>query len=315
VSQHKLEFGVYLPQLHFSFDEVRARTLTAEQLGYDSVWFMDHFYTAGLHQVDSFEGWTTVSALMPLTARIRLGHMVLCNAFRHPGLLAKMASSLDVIGNGRLELGLGTGSVPEEFGKFGIPLPPFRERAEQLDEAVQIMKSLFTAEETTFKGKHYQLDKAPMKPKPVQKPYPPIMIGGSGEKYTIPLAAKHADIWNIPVYALGEIEKKTAVLRAACGKIGRDHTQIRLSQQAVLVIGKDDAAVDAALAGAKKRYAGPTWGLMEGGFIGTPDKIVKRIREQMALGLSHFVFFFHDRATPASQDLFATKVLPAFRNG
>ena len=310
---HDIEFGVYLPQLSFSFDELTKRTQAADSLGYDSVWFMDHFYTNGLPQVESFEAWTTVSALTPLTKRIRLGHMVLCNAFRHPGLLAKMVSSLDVISNGRLELGLGTGSVPEEFGKYGVPLPSFRERAEQLDEAVQMLKLLFTEEEASFNGKHYKLDHAPMRPKPVQKPYPPIMIGGGGEKYMLPLVARHADIWNCPTYFIGEIEKKIAALRKECELIGRDFSKIRLSQQGVLVIGRNDSEVDAALEISKKRYAGPSWGLMEGGFIGTPDKIVEKIKRQRELGISHFVFFFCDRAKPETQDLFANGVLSAFR--
>jgi F420-dependent oxidoreductase-like protein len=312
---HDIEFGVYLPQLHFSFADIRERTQAADRLGYDSIWFMDHFYTAGMPQVDSFEAWTIASALAPLTRRIRLGHMVLCNAFRHPGLLAKMAASLDVISEGRLELGLGTGSVPEEFGKFGIPLPSFRERTEQLDEAVQILKSLFVEDETTFTGKHYQLSGAPLRPKPVQKPYPPIMIGGGGEKFTLPLVARHADIWNCPTYSLGQLEHKIAVLRDACARIGRDFRGLRLSQQGVLVMGNNDGEVEAALAISKRRYPGASWGLMEGGFIGTPDKIVKKIREQTALGISHFVFFFYDRAAIGTLELFANEVMPALRRG
>jgi F420-dependent oxidoreductase-like protein len=315
VPVYNIEFGVYLPQLHFSFADIRELTQAADRLGYDSIWFMDHFYTAGMPQVDTFEAWTTASALAPLTERIRLGHMVLCNAFRHPGLLAKMASSLDVISGGRLDLGLGTGSVPEEFGKFGIPLPSFRERTEQLDEALQILKLLFVENETTFTGKHYQLNGAPMRPKPIQKPYPPIMIGGGGEKFMLPLVARHADIWNCPTYFLGQLERKIAVLRDACAQIGRDFAGLRLSQQAILVIGKDDAEVAAALAVAARRYPGPSWGLMEGGFIGTPDKIVKKIREQHALGISQFVFFFYDRAAIGTLELFANEVMPAFRNG
>jgi F420-dependent oxidoreductase-like protein len=312
---HNVEFGVFLPQLRFAFSDIRDRTQAADRLGYDSVWFMDHFYTAGMPQVESFEAWTTASALAPLTQRIRLGHMVLCNAFRHPGLLAKMVASLDVISEGRLDLGLGTGSVTEEFKRFGIPVLSFRERTEQLDEAVQILKSLFVEEETTFNGKYYQLSCAPSRPKPAQKPYPPIMIGGGGEKFTLPLAARHADIWNCPTYFLGQLEQKIAVLREACARIGRDFSSLRLSQQGVLVIGKNDRDVESALAVSKRRYPGTAWGLMEGGFIGTPDKIVKRIREQIALGISHFVFFFYDRAAIETLELFANEVMPAFRNG
>jgi alkanesulfonate monooxygenase SsuD/methylene tetrahydromethanopterin reductase-like flavin-dependent oxidoreductase (luciferase family) len=308
----KIEFGLYLPQLGFSWQQVVERVQAADELGYHSAWFLDHFYPPYLPKVDSFEAWTTVSALAPQTRRIRLGHLVICNAFRHPALLAKMAASLDVISGGRLELELGTGSVLREFGEFGIPLPSFAERTAMLEEAVQVIKSMFTQDMTHFEGKYYQLRDAPLAPKSVQKPWPPITIGGTGEKYTMPLAARHADIWNSPTYGAPVLAQKIAALRAECGKIGRDPATLKLSEQAILVIVKDKAELDAAMPTARRHYGGEGYALDAAGYIGTPDAIIKRIRERAALGVTLFTFFFHDRAQLKTLELFAKEVIPAF---
>ncbi len=308
----KIDFGVYLPQLAFSFEDVVARAQCADRLGYHSMWFLDHFYPPYMPGVGSFEAWTTICALAPLTERIRLGHLVLCNAFRHPALLAKMAASFDVISKGRLELGLGTGSVPREFGEFGIPLPSFAERTAQLEESIQIMKSMFSNEATTFDGKYYQVKDAPLLPKPLQKPWPPITIGGSGEKYTLPLVARHADVWNCPTYGAGELEKKIAIVHDECRHIGRDPATLRMSEQSVLVIVKDRSQLDAALAKARRHYGGKEYGLEEAGYIGTPADIIERIKERSALGISLMMFFFYDRADLKTLELFGNEVLPAF---
>ena len=208
-----VEFGVYLPQLKFSFEELRERVQLAERLGYDSVWFYDHFYSPGAPDIPAFEAWTLVSSLAAVTHKIRFGHLVLCNPFRHPALLAQMALTLDAISQGRLDLGIGTGSNPREFEEYGVPYASFRERAEQLDEAVQVIKMLFTQTRSNFNGKYYTLKDAPSPLRPVQKPHPPIIIGGGGEKFTLPLVARHADVWNCPTYSLAEFERKLDVLR------------------------------------------------------------------------------------------------------
>ncbi len=311
-SAFKIEFGLSLPQIQFSFQEIRDRVTQAERLGFHSVWFMDHFYPPKLPKVPSFEAWTLVSALASVTERIRLGHLVLCNSFRHPALLAKMATSLDVISNGRLDLGIGTGSVAEEHRVFGIPFPGLRERAQRLDEALQILKLLFTQEESTFEGEYYRLEGAPNLPPPVQKPHPPIHLGGSGEKYTLPLVAKWADAWNCPTYALVDLEHKLSVLRQECRRVGRDPATLRITEETVLVLVPKRDELDSAMALARRRYGGPRWGLDNGGVVGTPDDVIPQIREKVDQGVSLFVFFFHDRARPETLDLFAREVAPAF---
>jgi alkanesulfonate monooxygenase SsuD/methylene tetrahydromethanopterin reductase-like flavin-dependent oxidoreductase (luciferase family) len=191
-----------------------------------------------LPQVPAFEAWTTAAALAPLTERVRFGHLVLCNGLRHPALLAKMAITLDHASNGRLEIGLGSGSYPPEFAAFGIAYASARERSEQLDEALALLRRLFEEPRVSFAGAHYRLTDAPSLPRPLQQPHPPIHVGGAGEKRTLPIVARHADVWNCPTYALAELPHKLAVLRAECRKIGRDPATLRVSEEAVLALAR-----------------------------------------------------------------------------
>ena len=253
----KIDFGIYIPQLQFSFDDIRARVDKAEELGYRNVWFMDHLYPPFLPDVPSFEAWTLASALAPITSTIRLGHLVLDNAFRHPALVAKMASSLDVISGGRLELGLGTGSYPREHPEYGIHFPGARERTERLEESIDIIKLLFTQERTTFKGKFFELEDAPLLPKSVQSPHPPIWIGGAGPKLTLPLAARKADVWNAPTGAAAVVEEKIELLKAECAKIGRDPATLQFTLEAVLVIVPTKADLPDALAASQPALRRP----------------------------------------------------------
>jgi alkanesulfonate monooxygenase SsuD/methylene tetrahydromethanopterin reductase-like flavin-dependent oxidoreductase (luciferase family) len=137
-----VRIGVYIPQVGFAWPELQARVVACDRLGIDSVWFMDHLYPPGMPGVPSFEAWTTATALAAVTERVRLGHLVLAGGFRHPALLAKMATTLDHVSSGRLDVGLGTGSYAPEFREFGLPFPADRVRAEQLDEALQVLRLL-----------------------------------------------------------------------------------------------------------------------------------------------------------------------------
>ncbi len=310
--KHKVQFGVYIPQLGFPFEEIKRRVQLADRLGYHSVWFMDHMYPPMMPKVPSFEAWTTVSALAPVTERVRFGHLVLCSGFRHPALLAKMATSLDVISNGRLEIGIGTGSVPVEHQQFGIPFPKNPERSKRLEEGLQIMRLMLTQEVSNFQGEYYRLENAPNLPQPVQKPNPPIIVGGGGEKYTLPIVARRADGWNCPTYSLGELERKLNVLREECKKAGRDFSSLRVTEEAVLVIVPKKSDLPAAMEQARRRYGGGGWGLDAGGYAGTPEDIIKRVQERAAKGVSLFAFFFYDRAAPQTLELLAKEVFPAF---
>jgi alkanesulfonate monooxygenase SsuD/methylene tetrahydromethanopterin reductase-like flavin-dependent oxidoreductase (luciferase family) len=152
----------------------------------------------------------------------------------------------------------------------------------------------------------------PVRPRAVQQPRPPIHVGGAGERRTLPLVARYADVWNCPTYALGELDVKRAALARECAAIGRDPASIRLSIEAVLVLAADERALVDASARAARRFPGPGWGLDAGGFVGTPETVIARIQERVEQGFTFFVFFTHDRAAPETLELFAREVMPAF---
>jgi len=306
--------GVYLPQVAFSWEEIRERVVLCDRLGIESVWFMDHLYPPGMASVPSLEAWTLAAALAAVTERVRIGHLVSCNGFRHPGLLAKMVVTLDQVSSGRSELGLGSGSYAEEFASFGLEFGSARERAGRLDEALVVLRRLFTEDVVSFDGERYHLRGATCRPRPVQTPHPPIHVGGAGERYTLPLVARHADVWNCPTYALAELPRKLEVLRAECARIGRDPSTLRVTEEAVLALAPDRSGAAAARALAERRFPGPGWGFEAGGYCGTPAEVTARIGERARLGVGGFVFFLHDRGAPETIRLLATEVLPALRD-
>jgi len=309
-----VEIGVYLPQVGFTWNDLVARVRACDRLGIHSVWFMDHLYPPGLPEVPAFEAWTTASALAGHTERIRLGHLVLANGLRHPALLAKMATTLDHASAGRLDVGLGSGSFAEEFARFGVDFPPAAERAARLGETLEVLRLLWTDEAPSFHGRHYRLRNAPSRPRPVQRPHPPLHVGGAGERYTLPLVARHADVWNCPTYALAELPRKLEVLRSECTRIGRDPASLRVTEEAVLALAPTRARIAATRALAERRFGAPGFGFAAGGYCGTADDVVARIRERRRLGVDGFVFFLHDRGEQETLELLAREILPAVQD-
>jgi alkanesulfonate monooxygenase SsuD/methylene tetrahydromethanopterin reductase-like flavin-dependent oxidoreductase (luciferase family) len=305
----KPEIGVYLPQMGFTYEQVLHRTLRCEHLGIDSVWLYDHLYAPGMPDYPSLEAWTLATALLSRTARIQIGHMVLCNQFRHPAVLAKMATTLDQISAGRLQLGIGSGSIEDEHSRLGLDWGTFAERSERLGETLQILHQAFANEVIDFTGRHFTVKDMPIKPGAVQQPRPPIVVGGVGEKYTLPLVARYADVWNVPTYALGELERKISVLRSICDEVGRDPSTIVLSVEAVMALAADDASLPGVRQLAEKRFGIPAFGLEEGGLIGTPPAIVDRLHELQELGFGQIVLFTHDRGSDETLDLLASEVI------
>jgi F420-dependent oxidoreductase-like protein len=305
----KPEIGVYLPQMGFTYEALLHRTRRCEQLGVDSVWLYDHLYGPGVPHYPSLEAWTLATALLSHTERIRIGHMVLCNQFRHPAVLAKMVTTLDHISAGRLALGIGSGSIEDEHTRIGLEWGTFAERSERLGETLQILHQAFDNERIDFAGKHFTVTDMPIKPGPVQQPRPPIVVGGVGEKYTLPLVARYADVWNVPTYALGELEHKVSVLRSICEEVGRDPSSIVLSIEAVMALAPDDASLPAVRQLAEKRFGVPAFGLKEGGLVGTPPAIVDRLQELIGLGFGQIVLFTHDRGSDETLELLASEVL------
>lgn len=289
-----VDVGLFLPQLRMDFPTIEARVRLADGLGFHSVWFMDHLTPPAGPGYDCFEGWTVASALARVTERIHLGHLVLCDAFRHPALLAKMAATLDVISEGRLELGLGWGSVPTEIERFGFGAATNRERATRLEETLHVLALMFSGDEFDFDGEHVTLRGAVGRPTPHAGRIP-IHLGGAGEQLTLPLVAKHADWWNCPSYAVDRLDE----LRPQTGSA-------RLSLQRPVGLATSSVTRDDVVAQAERRFG--SWG---GLVAGTPDEVAAALRADVDRGVELFTIPFTDFATPETLQLFAAEVLPA----
>lgn len=302
--------GVFLPQVGLDFAGLTERALACEQAGMHSLWLADHMWARGMPDVDYLECWTALTALAMRTTTLRLGTLVLCNSYRNPALVAKMAATLDRISGGRLELGVGAGWMNEEYRGYGYHFPSTRTRIEQLEEGLEVIQRLFGASRSTFQGKYYALDDAPNNPKPAQSPAPPITIGGAGERLLLKVVAKYANRWNCPMNAAHEITHKLEVLRLHCTEVGRDPAAITVSEQVIVVLGADDADFAAKWALAKQ---------MLGGFAdldvvavrGTPDQVAEGLRAKAAKGVQLFTIMFGDVAAPETIRLFGERVLPA----
>jgi F420-dependent oxidoreductase-like protein len=307
-----IDFGVVLRQQKIEFSEIRDAAELCDELGYHSVWFYDHMLGQGGLDLDIYEAWTLMSALSTVTKNIRLGAMVLCSAFRTPSLLAKMASTLDVVSGGRLEFAIGGGWFEPEFRAYGYDFPDTRERIEELSESVSIIKSMWIEEKPSFSGKYHRIEDAYCNPKPVQKPHPPVIIGGSGEKYLLRVVAELADEWNCPASSALEYERKIAALKKHCSDIGRDPSEIRISQQTVCVLGESESDIPVKLEKAQRRY-GFFGDIGKLGIVGTPEECISKIRENEKKGITKYTIFFSDVMNPETLRLFAEEVMPAFK--
>ena len=226
--------------MRFAFKTAPQHTTWADMLAvwreaddidlFESGWTFDHFYPIFSDSTGPcLEGWVTLSALAQATHRLRLGVMVAGNVYRHPAVLANMAATLDVISDGRLELGLGAGWNEEETAAYGIDLPPLKERFDRFDEACWVVLALLTNTTTDYDGRYYKLTAARCEPKPVQLPHPPLCIGGGGEKRTLRTVARFAQHWNVPGGGVEIFKHKRDVLHAHCADLGRDPAEIETS--------------------------------------------------------------------------------------
>jgi F420-dependent oxidoreductase-like protein len=214
-----------------SWDDMLAVWREADDIDvFESGWTFDHFYPIFSDPTGPcLEGWVTLTALAQATRRLRLGTLVTGNIYRHPAVLANMAATLDIISGGRLELGLGAGWNEEECAAYGIDLPPLKERFDRFDEACEIIVSLLSNETTDFDGRHYRLREARCEPKPLQRPHPPLCIGGLGEKRTLRTVARFAQHWNLPGGGPDVFKQKRDVLAGHCAEVGRPLEEITTS--------------------------------------------------------------------------------------
>jgi alkanesulfonate monooxygenase SsuD/methylene tetrahydromethanopterin reductase-like flavin-dependent oxidoreductase (luciferase family) len=291
-----LEFGVFLPQVGLAWPELEARARAAEAEGFHSLWLMDHLAAPGNEERDCLEAWTAASALAARSERIRIGHLVLCNAFRHPALLAKMAATLDRVSGGRLELGLGWGSLPGELQAFGFGDEPPAVRAARLRETIEILRLLFGGERVSYEGRFFRLRDAIARPTPVQARLP-IHVGGAGPKLTLPIVREQADWWNCVSTGV----ERLAELRPLAGKA-------RVSVQHPIALAESAAARDATRARAERRFAG--WG---GLVTGTADEVAAALAREARAGVELFICAFADGGRPETLERFAREVIPAVR--
>ncbi len=297
----KIKFGVFLPFYAYQnknnspsqqYKIIQDIALESEKLGYHSIWLDDHLM---YNECPIFESWTVLSALSNLTSKIRLGTMVTCNQHHNPGLLAKTAATLDVLSNGRLEFGIGAGIQKQEHIAYGFGFPELSTRTERLAEALSVMTALWTKEKASYNGKHYTIKDAVCAPKPIQKPYPPITVGGVGEKM-LEVTAKYADRFDwgfLP--SKNMYSDKLLSLKKKCTKVGRDYAKIEKScwPAGQLLLAQNQIELNKKISIFKpegvtiedfKKYT----------LTATPETCMEELQVYLNLGVSYFMLFFAD---------------------
>ena len=257
-SVNKISFGLIVPQgwqidlppeisAQEQFNLIIKMAKEAEKIGYDSVWLFDHFQTSPLIPIvplvhgkfSVFECFTTLSVLSKVTKKVRLGEIVTCAMHRPPAYLGKITSVLDVISNGRLELGIGACWNKYEFNAYGYEFYRPVERIQRMAEIIEIVKKMWTEDVTSYDGKYYRINENYNYPKPIQNPHPPILVGGGGEKYTLEVVAKHANKWNYG-WGIEGYRRKLMILKEHCRQVGRQSKTITLMYTADTIVANTD---------------------------------------------------------------------------
>lgn len=328
----KAKFGLDLPIIsgssawdnNLNFERMKNVTEKCETLGFDSVWVADHLMTG--HDLEALEAWTVLSGLSQVTETMRLGTLVTCPTHRSPAMLAKIVATLDIMSNGRVDLGVGAGWNGFEQLAYGLPWEEIpKSRIERLVETLKILKGLWTNDSFTFEGKYYNIRNAVCLPKPIQKPSPRILIGGKGEKLLLRAVARYADAWNIDEFSPEAYSSKLAVLRNHCQAIGRDYDEIEKTLETYLLISdkpedyqrivdwvtwqtkinperirQGKPATEATLEQVKQEYV-----------VGTVAQVTERISEYIDIGVQRFMIYFLDYPTLNSILPFAQQVVPS----
>jgi len=287
----------------------------AERLGYNSGWLFDHFFELpqiGPADEPCLEVWTTLTSLAAETERLRLGVTVICAGYRNPALLAKMASTLDVISRGRLDFGIGAGWAESEYKAYDYPFDIPSVRIAKLRETVIIAKKMWTEEKPTYKGRYYAINNAINNPKPQQKPHPPVWIGGEGEQLTLKVVAELADGCNFSSLTPEEYQHKLTILQAHCAKAHRNPNEIRKSWQGRVIIANDEAQVEEKLHRFQDTRLGAERTASKN-IVGTPKECVRRIQQYVDLGVTQFMLIFPEAPGDlGALHLFAQEVMPHF---
>lgn len=297
---------------------------TAETLGFDAAWAPDHLLLGRDHA--EYECWTLLSAMAGFTNDIDIGSLVLCNDYRNPALVAKMAATLDVVSDGRLQLGIGAGWHEPEYDAYGWEYRDGFERLMRLDESIRLIKRLWDAgsDGAHFDGDHYRIEDAYCAPGPVQDPHPPILVGGQGEQVTLKLVAKHADIWNTDVFNgdIDTLQHKIGVIEDHCESVGRDPEEIEYSWDGHIVCTRDREKRERLLdlmtpiqfeeaytdqPDITRDNAGDYF------IVGSPEECARAIETRIDAGVTKFQFWFVDFPDTSGMELFADEVEPEFR--
>jgi alkanesulfonate monooxygenase SsuD/methylene tetrahydromethanopterin reductase-like flavin-dependent oxidoreductase (luciferase family) len=285
------EFYLFLPQMRMSFDAIVRKAQVAEASGFRGVAFMDHLVPPLAASHPMHEAFVTATVVAARTEQLRVGHLVLCDSFRHPVMLAREALAIDQASGGRFDLGIGTGSVVSEFEPFGIPALTGPDRVRRLDETLQVVNALWTGESVDFDGQFHHLQSAQMAPTPVGKI--PIVIGGSGPAM-MALVARHADWWNLPVHRLSRFEE----IRSQGGS-----ARVSLQQMVAFVDAEPDRAAVTELT--HRRFPGYGEGLI----IGNGDELRAHFTALADRGVERFYVWFADFAAEATLEMFGARVI------
>ncbi len=267
---------------------------------FDSAWFVDHLQFGA---ADVLEGFTALTYMAALHPQLKFGHAVLCQSFRNPALLAKMGATLQFLSGGRFILGLGAGWHEEEYRAYGYDFPPPRVRVEQLEEALQIIRALWSQEQATFEGKYYRVNQAQCEPKP--DPMPPLMLGAFKPKM-LRLAAIYADGWNVSSSSINKYRPMVQTFERACAEVGRDPSTVRRSWIGGCACAPTQAAAEAFTQG--------RWSTADDenfGFVGTPQQLVEQMRPFIALGIDYFILDCGGFPELTTLEMLVSEVLPA----
>ncbi len=309
-----MKIGIMLPQewkrntIHpiDAYETMTHVAQEAETLGFDAVWLFDHTLSTTSPQFTEqmiFECWMSTAAIARDTTRIRIGQLVTCNGFRNPALLAKMASTVDVLSHGRLTLGIGAGWYEQEYRAYGYAFPDRATRLRQLREALQIITTMWTEEEAYVEGKLYQIRGAINQPKGVQQPHIPILVGGKGEQVTLKLVAHYADACNLTHPSPEEMAHKFALIKHYCEAIGRDDREISRTIYVNCFVGETDAQAITQVTSVPTKFSPEQMRLR--GLLGSPETIRQRLQEIEQQGVQEVIIILHGIATGESLHLLA----------
>jgi len=308
------------------WETTKEGVLNAAELGFDAAWAPDHLMLG--RDNAEYEAWTLLSAIAGFTDTINVGSLVLCNDYRNPALVAKMAATLDVVSEGRLELGLGAGWHEPEYDAYGWEYRDGFERLMRLDEGIRVITELWDTEPgegATFEGDHYRIEDAHCEPGPVQDPHPPILVGGQGEEVTLKLVAKLADVWNTDVFNgdVDTLEHKIGVIEDHCDTVGRDPDEIEYSWDGHVICTRDEEKFDRLLdlmtpIQFKAEYQDQApieteEDAREYFLMGTPEECAEAIQDRIDAGVTKFQCWFIDSPDFEGMELFADEVMPEFR--